>query len=135
MKTSKYLVVAIATALLYLLTCWTTSLSLVLTGWMATLCFAVFTWFVLQWLKPSVSEGIMVIMDMMVVLLVVSLVFVFVVWRNFLPMFPAVLAMIAASLTAVVYWNRHVVEVVLALLILLFFNTLGHDVWISMVGH
>ena len=127
--------VAIATALLYLLTCWTTSLSLVLTGWMATLCFAVFTWFVLQWLKPSVSEGIMVIMDMMVVLLVVSLVFVFVVWRNFLPMFPAVLAMIAASLTAVVYWNRHVVEVVLALLILLFFNTLGHDVWIIMAGH
>jgi len=127
--------VAIATALLYLLTCWTTSLSLVLTGWMATLCFAVFTWFVLQWLKPSVSEGIMVIMDMMVVLLVVSLVFVFVVWKNFLPMFPAVLAMIAASLTAVVYWNRHVVEVVLALLILLFFNTLGHDVWISMAGH
>lgn len=127
--------VAIATALLYFLTCWTTSLSLVLTGWMATLCFAVFTWFVLQWLKPSVSEGIMVIMDMMVVLLVVSLVFVFVVWRNFLPMFPAVLAMIAASLTAVVYWNRHVVEVVLALLILLFFNTLGHDVWIIMAGH
>ena len=94
-----------------------------------------FTWFVLQWLKPSVSEGIKIIMDMMVVLLVVSLVFVFIVWRNFLPMFPAVLAMIAASLTAVVYWNRHVTEVVLALLILLFFNTLGHDVWISMVGH
>ena len=73
MKTSKYLIVAIATALLYFLTCWTTSLSLVLTGWMATLCFAVFTWFVLQWLKPSVSEGIKIIMDMMVVLLIVSL--------------------------------------------------------------
>ena len=126
---TKYIIISISSALLFLIANLSSSISLFVAGWVATICFAIFTWLMTSHYASTTTEGLHIAAAICMTLMVIAIIMVFTVWRSFIPMYPCVLAIISVLLTMVYYYNRKATEATLIIIILAFINLAGYDMW------
>ena len=126
---TKYIIISISSALLFLLANLSSSISLFVVGWVATICFAIFTWLMTSHYASTTTEGLHIAAAICLTLMVIAIIMVFTVWRSFIPMYPCVLAIISVLLTMVYFYNRKATEATLIIIILAFINLAGYDMW------